>query len=65
MKMEDKIKMAEKNIWQALDDYRAHTYSTAVLDDVSEVFVHKLARDNTYFKRELRDLFRKASVACS
>ena len=62
MKMEDKIKMAEKNIWQALDDYRAHTYSTAVLDDVSEAFVHKLARDNTYFKRELRDLFRKSPV---
>lgn len=62
MKMEDKIKMAEKNIWQALDDYRAHTYSTAVVDGVSEAFVHKLARDNTYFKRELRDLFRKSPV---
>ncbi|MBP3819974.1 MAG: hypothetical protein J6H31_16935 [Butyrivibrio sp.] len=62
MKMEDKIKMAEKNIWQAIDDYRAHTYSTAVLDDVSDVFVHKLAKDNTYFKSELRDLFRKSPV---
>lgn len=62
MKSEDKIKLAEKNIWQAIDDYRAHTYSTAVLDDVSDVFVHKLAKDNTYFKKKLRDLFRKSPV---
>lgn len=62
MKTEDKIKLAEKNIWQAIDDYRAHTYSTAVLDDISDVFVHKLAKDNTYFKKKLRDLFRKSPV---
>lgn len=62
MRTEDKIKLAEKNIWQAIDDYRAHTYSTAVLDDVSDVFVHKLAKDNTYFKKKLRDLFRKSPV---
>lgn len=62
MKTEDKIKLAEKNICQAIDDYRAHTYSTAVLDDVSDVFVHKLAKDNTYFKKKLRDLFRKSPV---
>ena len=62
MKTEDKIKLAEKNIWQAIDDYRAHTYSTAVLDDISDVFVHKLARDNTYFKKKLRELFRKSPV---
>ena len=62
MKLADKVKMAERNIWQALDDYRAHTYNTAVLDDVSDVFVHKLAKDNTYHKHKLRDLFRKSPV---
>ena len=62
MKMEDKIKLAEKNIWQAIDDYRAHTRNTEVLDDVSKAFVQRLAKDNTYFKKDLRELFRKSPV---
>ncbi|MCR5440343.1 MAG: hypothetical protein K6F01_13055 [Selenomonas sp.] len=62
MKLEDKVKMAEKNIWQALDDYRTHTRLTAVLDDVSKAFVKRLAKDNTYAKKELRKLFRKSPV---
>ena len=62
MDTQEKIEMNRKNIWQAIDDYRAHTYQTYVLDDVSEKFVGKLARDNAYSKRELRNLFRKSPV---
>ena len=49
-----------KNIWRALDDYRAHTKATYVLDDVTARFVNRLARDNAYSKSELRELFRKS-----
>jgi len=62
MDTQEKIEMNRKNIWQAIDDYRAHTYQTYVLDDVSDKFVDRLARDNAYSKRELRNLFRKSPV---
>ena len=58
----EKIALNEENIWQAIKDYRRHTSQTGVLDDVSEVFVKKLARNNYYAKQKLRELFRKSPV---
>ena len=57
MNIEEKIEKNKQNIWQALDDYRAHTSSTEVLDDITDDFVNRLARDNAYAKMELRQLF--------
>ena len=54
--------MLSRNIHQAMDDYRAHTYSTTVLDDVSEEFIEKLAADAVVSKSELRELLRKSPV---
>ena len=62
MEAQEKIKMAEENIRQALEDYRRHTYLTDVLDDVSDRFIKRLAEDNYYAKQELRELFRKSPV---
>ena len=58
--MLDKIEMNERNIKQAIADYRRHTTSTEVLDDVSDAFIKRLAADNYAAKSELRDLFRKS-----
>ena len=58
MTFEEKVKITEQNIWTALDDYRAHTYATETLDDVSEAFVKNLARDSVKAKQPLRELFR-------
>lgn len=60
MDIQAKIEGNRRNIWQAVDDYHAHTYQTYVLDSVSEKFVNRLAEDNAYAKAELRDLFRKS-----
>ena len=62
MEAKEKIALAEENIRQALADYRRHTTQTEVLDDVSECFITRLARDNYYAKQELRELFRKSPV---
>ena len=62
MKAKEKIELAEENIRQALRDYGRHTSHTEVLDDVSERFVRRLAKDNYYAKQELRELFRKSPV---
>ena len=62
MDIQAKIEMNRRNIWQAVDDYRAHTCQTYGLDSVSEKFVKRLAEDNAYAKAELRDLFRKSPV---
>lgn len=62
MEAEEKIKLAESNIRQALEDYGRHTVQTEVLDDVSDCFITRLARDNYYAKQELRELFRKSPV---
>lgn len=56
------MKQAEQNIYQALEDYRKHTNNTEVLDNVSDEFVSRLAKDNAYAKQELRALFRKSPV---
>ena len=62
MEMQDIIRQAEKNIRQAVEDYGAHTYQTDVLDDISDEFIERLARDSSYAKRELRELFSKSPV---
>lgn len=64
MDMQTVIKRAERNIRQALRDYRAHTDKTEVLDDVSDAFITRLARDSSYAKQELRELFSKSLVWC-
>ena len=62
MDIQATIEKNKRNIWQAINDYGAHTYQTYILEDVSEQFVDRLARDNAYSKRELRHLFRKSPV---
>ena len=62
MEAVEKIELAEENIRQALKDYGRHTYQTDVLNDVSDSFIMRLARDNYYAKQELRELFRKSPV---
>ncbi len=62
MEATEKIGLAESNIRQALADYGKHTTQTEVLDDVSDVFIKRLAKDNYYAKQELRELFRKSPV---
>ncbi|SEH23149.1 hypothetical protein [Selenomonas sp. KH1T6] len=62
MDIKAKIEMNKKNIWQAVEDYKKHTREKDVLDDISEKFVSRLAKDNAYAKRELRTLFRMSPV---
>lgn len=64
MDMQTIIERVERNIRQALRDYRAHTSQTEVLDDVSDAFITRLARDSSYAKQELRELFSKSPVWC-
>ena len=58
MDIKDKIELVKANIWKAIDDYKAHTKQTEVLDDITDTFVGNLAEDNISAKRELRELFR-------
>ena len=44
--IEKVIAQSEENIRQALEDYAEHTSQTDVLDDVSEAFIKRLAKDN-------------------
>ena len=62
MDIEKVIAQSEENIRQALADYAAHTSQTDVLDDVSDKFIHRLAEDNAYAKKELRELFSQSPV---
>lgn len=62
MKMKEIIAQAEQNIRQAIADYRRHTHMTDVLDGVSNSFIEKLARDSSYAKQNLRELFSKSPV---
>lgn len=62
MDMEKIISRAENNIRQAIADYRRHTDERAVLDDISDSFIHNLARDSSYAKQPLRELFSKSPV---
>lgn len=60
--MQKAIEKAERNIRQALKDYGAHTDNTRVLDDISNDFIARLAKDSVEAKWELRQLFRKSPV---
>ncbi len=62
MDIEKIMKQARRNIYQALEDYRKHTSNTEVIDNVSDEFVSRLAKDNAYAKQELRALFSKSPV---
>lgn len=62
MDIEKVIAQSEENIRQALRDYAAHTSQTDVMDDVSDKFIERLARDNAYAKMELRELFSQSPV---
>lgn len=62
MEIQKKIGLAKKNIWQAIDDYRAQTYMTKVLDSIMDRFVDRLAEDSTHAKEALRNLFRRSPV---
>lgn len=62
MEIQEKINLAKRNIRQAIEDYGAHSWQTAVLKDIDARFVDRLAEDNAYAKDELRSLFRKSPV---
>ena len=62
MEMQEIIKQTEQDIRQAIKDYGAHTKQTEVLDDVSERFIRRLARDSAYAKQGLRELFSRSPV---
>ncbi len=62
MNTQEKIELTKKNIWQALNDYRSHTTWTRTMDNVSDPFVSRLAKDNVLAKADLRNLFRTSPV---
>lgn len=62
MEMNEIIAQAEKNIRQAIEDYRRHTNQTEVIDDISNAFIERLAKDSSYAKQDLRKLFSKSPV---
>ena len=62
MEMQEIIKQTEQDIRQAIKDYGAHTKQTEVLDDVSERFIRRLARDSSYAKQGLWELFSRSPV---
>ena len=51
------ITLTEENIRRAIADYTAHTYQTEGIEDVSEAFIERLARDSVTAKPSLRALF--------
>lgn len=57
---DDLTVLLKENIRQALADYRSHTTQVAVLDDVSEIFIDRLARDAVVAKSTLREMLRKS-----
>lgn len=60
--MNEIISQAEKNIRTAIEDYKRHTYRTDELDDISDEFIKRLARNSSYAKQSLRELFSKSPV---
>lgn len=60
--MEEKIKMEEQRIRDAIKSYGAHTNQHTVIEDVCEDFYVRLAKDSVSAKQSLRDLFRKSPV---
>jgi len=62
MDMQEKISLVQRQIATAIDDYGAHVSDTAVLEDVSDTFIRRLANDSVHAKEELREMFRKSPV---
>lgn len=62
MEMNEIIKQARQNIRDAIMDYRRHTTQTEVLDNISTMFIDRLAEDSSYAKQDLRRLFSQSPV---
>lgn len=60
MNMNEIIALNRENIKKAIEDYSAHTYETAILDDISSEFIDNLAEKSAHSKSALRDLFSKS-----
>ena len=60
--MKKLVKLAIDNLWTGIADYRRYTRETAVLDDISDVFVERLAEDSVRAKADLRGLFSKSDA---
>ena len=56
------IQQAAENIRRALKEYGAHTRQQDILEDVTDSFIERLARDSVEAKQDLRDLFSKSPV---
>lgn len=55
------IRAAENNIRNALADYQSHvTFKNDAVENASEEFITRLARDSYYAKNDLRKLFSKS-----
>ena len=60
--MKKLVKLAVNNLRNGIADYRRHTRETAVLDDISDAFVDRLAEDSVRAKADLRDLFSRSDA---
>lgn len=60
MSMEKIIDRAKQNIQKALEDYAKHTEKTRILKDCTTEFIERLAKDSSYAKQDLRNLFSKS-----
>ena len=60
--MKKLVKLAINNLWSGIADYRRHARETAVLDDISDAFVERLAEDSVNAKADLRNLFSKSDA---
>ena len=60
MNTEEKIALMRDDIYGAIHDYGLHISSKAILNDVSDCFVERLARDSVYAKASLREMLRKS-----
>lgn len=60
--MKKLVKLAINNLWNGIADYRRYARETAVLDDVSDAFVERLAEDSVNAKADLRDLFSRSDA---
>ena len=54
------IKLTEENIRRAIADYQRYTTLTEGIEDVSDAFIERLARDSVTAKTDLRNLFEKS-----
>lgn len=62
METKELYALTEQNIRHVIADYRRHTDMTSVLDDVSDDFIYRLARDSVDAKTELLELLSKSPV---